>query len=124
MRTKQSPGARFCVPLHPVCAQNKCLISNTDPICTQCSKLRVHPATCVHDFNVGCTNLKAVHSACSPFSRIISVHISFCAIDLNYGCTHFPSSAPGGCTNLNLNFEHWHILVLGAQVSQRISARC
>ena len=23
------PGARFCVPLYPVCAQNKCLISNT-----------------------------------------------------------------------------------------------
>ena len=35
----------------------------------QCSKLRVHPAPCVHDFNAGCTILKEVHPACARFSH-------------------------------------------------------
>ena len=60
----------------------------------QCSKLRVHPAPCVHDFNAGCTILKAVHPLCAPFSLIISVQISLCALHLNYWCIHFPPSAP------------------------------
>ena len=72
----------------------------------QCSKLRVHPAPCVHGFNAGCTILKAVHPACAPFSLIISVYLSLCALYLNSGCRHFPPTAPGRCTHLNINFEH------------------
>ena len=34
------------------------------------------------------------------------VFILKCALDFNSGCTHFPPSAHGGCTKLNLNFEH------------------
>ena len=72
----------------------------------QCLKLRVHPAPCVHDFNARCTILKAVHPACAPFSQIFTVYFSLCALGFKSGCPHFPPSAPGGCTNLNLNFEH------------------
>ena len=72
----------------------------------QCSKLRVHPAPGAHNFDTGCTILKAVHPACAPHCLIFIVYLSLCALELNSGCTHFPPSAPGGCTNLNLNFEH------------------
>ena len=34
--TEKLPCARFCVLLHPVCAQNKCLISNTGTHPDQC----------------------------------------------------------------------------------------
>ena len=65
-------------------------------------------APSVHDFDAGCTILKAVHPACVPHCLIFSVYFSLCAFELNSWCTHFAPSAPGGCTNLNLNFEHWH----------------
>ena len=63
-------------------------------------------APCVHGFNAGCTILKAVHPACAPFSQILGVYLGLCAFNLTSGCTLFLPSAPGGCTNLNLNFEH------------------
>ena len=75
------------------------------PNIQQCSKLRVHPAPCVHDFNAGCTISKAMHPACPPF-QVLSVYLSLCAFDLNSGRTHILPSAPRGCTHLNRNFEH------------------
>ena len=77
------------------------------PNTNQCSKLRVHPAPCVHDFNAGCTTLKVVHLVCAQFPLIVRVYLSLCALYFNSGCTHFPPSALGGCTHLNLNFEHF-----------------
>ena len=69
---------------------------------------QIKGAPCVHDFNAVCMILKAVHPACTPISQTFSVYLnSVCALDLNSGCTHFPPSAASGCTNLNLNFEHW-----------------
>ena len=82
----------------------------------QCSKLRVHPAPCVHDFNAGCMIFKAVHPVCAPFSLLFSVYLSLCAHDLHSGCTHFPTSAPGKCTHLNLNFEHCIVFFLTGKV--------
>ena len=41
VHTEKSPGARSCVALHPVCAQNKCLISNADSMIEK--TLKMHP---------------------------------------------------------------------------------
>ena len=59
----------------------------------------------MHDFDAGYMVLKAVHPACAQFSLIFSVYLSYLHFIQIPGAHIFPS-APGGLTNLNLNFEH------------------
>ena len=39
------PDARFWLPVHPACAQNKTFISNTECICLMCLKIDVNNLT-------------------------------------------------------------------------------
>ena len=71
----------------------------------------------MHEFNAGCMIFKAVHPVCAPFSLLFSVYLSLCAHDSHSGCTQYPTSAPGKCTHLNLNFEHWKSLRGSTQAS-------
>ena len=77
-------------------------------ILSHCSKLRVHPAPCVHNLADGCTYFSTcAPGVCMSFSDIVTPLYKEEHMDKLPGAQFLvPIDAPGVCTILNLNFEH------------------